>query len=197
MDVDDSLDRRLHDELEPELNRAVGDAVPPFPRYRSMPTQRRFRLRLVGLVGVPLAVSLRTVAALAAATLAVGGGTAVAVSSHPGAGTGSTQGTLATVQLSATSSNSSSAHSSNSSHPSNHGSVVTSAVASCKAARPSPHASPKPSPGSRGIGECVSKVASGGHSSDGSAPAEPTDSAEPTNPAHPTPHAHPTPPPHS
>jgi hypothetical protein len=198
MDVDDSLDRRLHDELGPELNRAVGDAAPPFPRYRSMPTQRRFRLRLVGLVGVPLAVSVRTVAALAAATLAVGGGTAVAVSSHPGAGTGSTQGPLATVQLSAASSTSSSANSSNSAHPSNHGGVVTSAVASCKAARPSPHASPKPSPGSRGIGQCVSKVASGGHSStDASEPAEPTDSAEPTKPAHPTPHPHPTPPPHS
>jgi hypothetical protein len=76
--------------------------------------------------------------------------------------------------------------------------VVTSAVASCKAARPSPHASPKPSPGGRGIGQCVSKVASGGQSSaDASEPAGPTDSTEPTKPAHPTPHPHPTPPPHS
>lgn len=191
MDLHDSLDRRLDDALGPELNRAVGDAVPPFPRYRSIPTERRFRLRLLGLVGVPLAVSLRTVAALAAGTLAIGGGTAIAVSSHAGAGTAATA-QLATAQLNASSSNSSSAH------PSNHGSVVTSAVASCKAARPSPHASPKPSPGSRGIGQCVSKVASAGHSStDGSEPAEPTDSAEPTQPAHPTPHAHPTPPAHS
>lgn len=195
MDVHDSLDRRLHDELGPELNRAVGDAVPPFPRYRSIPAERRFRLRLLGLVGVPLAVSLRTVAALAAATLAVGGGTAIAVSSH--AGTAATA-QLATAQLNATSSNSSSAHSSSSAHPSNHGSVVTSAVASCKAARPSPDASPKPSPGSRGIGECVSKVASAGHSStDGSEPAEPTEPAVPTTPAHPTPPAHTTPPAHS
>ncbi|HEX4580350.1 MAG TPA: hypothetical protein VH498_10165 [Candidatus Dormibacteraeota bacterium] len=179
----DSLDRRLDSELGPELDRAAGGAAPPFPRYRSIPAARGFRLRGLGLLGVPLAVSLRTAAALAAAAIAVGGGTAVAVSSH--LGTGSTQSTLETAQLNATSSNAPTGH------PSNHGSVVTSAVASCKAARPSPDASPKPSPGSRGIGECVSAVASGGRSHNGgSGPSHPAQPAHPTPPPHPTPPAH-------
>jgi hypothetical protein len=88
-------------------------------------------------------------------------------------------------------------------NPVNWGSSVTTQVQHCKDARPSPDASPKPSPGSRGIGHCVSAFAKqhgqaerAEHSKSGSHPtpgAHPTGKPEDTPPEHPTPPAHPTP----
>jgi len=193
MDTNDPFDRWLDGALGPELDRAVGTSVVPPPRYSAVRGPRR--LRIAGLTSIPLALSLRMVTALAAAGLAAAGGTAALVGTHSfGAGTGTPASGQEAAALSASS------HGPSSSGPaSNHGSVVTSAVASCKAARPSPHTSPKPSPGSRGIGDCVSKVASNGkaggngangggnssfaHANRTSHPAPPV-----TTPTHPTPH---------
>jgi hypothetical protein len=180
--MNDPFDSWLENNLGTELDRAVGTPAHVPPRYRAGQMSRR--LRLIGLTSIPMALSLRLVTALAAAGLAAGGGTAVLITSHTsappptshasGAGSGANG-------LHATSLNSSSGPAA-----SNHGAAVTSAVASCKAARPSPHASPKPSPGSRGIGDCVSIVASGGRAGGG------TSGGHPTPPPHPTPKPHPT-----
>ena len=181
MDTNDPFGHWLHGAMGPELDRAVGTHGVPPPRYRAARGPRR--LRIAGLTTIPLALSLRMVTALAAAGLAVGGGTAALVGAHAigaGAGTPATGKDVAALGASS--------HGPSSSAPaSNHGSVVTSAVASCKAARPSPHASPKPSPGSRGIGKCVSAVASGGKSSGaGNSNGAQSHSAHPT-PSHPAP----------
>ena len=87
-------------------------------------------------------------------------------------------------------------------NPLNWGSQVTTQVDTCKAARPSPDASPKPSPGSRGIGHCVSAFAKthgqaqkDEHSQSGSHPT-PNGHANGNSQSHPTPKAHPTPPAH-
>jgi hypothetical protein len=173
MNVNDPVDLWLDNSLKGDIDSAVGTDTPPAPRYRSSTTGRR--LRVLGLSTIPLALSFRLVTALAAAGVAAAGGTAVLVSSHAHGNTDGTQSSLVTVS----SANPGAA-------ASNHGSVVTSAVASCKAARPSPHASPKPSPGSRGIGSCVSGIASGGRAGG---------HGDAGHGAHPTP-SHPTPKPH-
>jgi hypothetical protein len=178
MNENDSIDSLLDDALKGDIDSAVGTDAPPAPRYRSSNTGRR--LRLVGLTTIPLALSFRLVTALAAAGVAAAGGTAVLVSSHGHGTPGGTQSSVVTVSSAPPSAKAT-----------NHGSVVKSAVASCKAARASPHASPKPSPGSRGIGACVSAVASAGHAgSDGAG-----DGAGDTGgkPSHPTPKPHPSP----
>ena len=87
-------------------------------------------------------------------------------------------------------------------NPVNWGSSVTTQVQQCKDARPSPDASPRPSPGSRGIGHCVSAFAkqhgqakraehsqSGLHATSG-AHGTGKPATHPTPPPHPTPHAH-------
>jgi len=171
--MNDRVDSYLESNLGRELDRAVGTPTHVTPRYRAQRTSRR--LRLIGLTSIPMALSFRLVTALAAAGLAAGGGTAVLIASHTSANShGSLTSTAGTNNnpLSVVTSSSGA-------QASNHGSVVTSAVASCKAARPSPDASPKPSPGSRGIGDCVSIVASGGRSGGNSS-------------SHPTPKPHPT-----
>lgn len=173
--MNDPVDRWLDDAIKGDIDSAVGTDTPPAPRYRSSNTGRR--LRLLGLSTIPLALSFRLVTALAAAGVAAAGGTAVLVSSHGPGTPDANHSSLLTVSSPAASSTGT-----------NHGSVVTSAVASCKAARPSPDASPKPSPGSRGIGACVSVVANGGHSK-GNGHADGTHST----PAHPTPKPHPSP----
>jgi hypothetical protein len=175
MNENDSIDSFLDDRIKGDIDSAVGTDTPPAPRYRSSNTGRR--LRLLGLSSIPLALSFRLVTALAAAGVAAAGGTAVLVSSHGHGTPGGTQSTVVAVT-----------GTSPSAHATNHGSVVTSAVASCKAARPSPDASPKPSPGSRGIGSCVSVIASGGR-----AGAHGDSGTHPTPPAHPTPKPHPSP----
>ena len=188
MDTNDPFDRWLDGALGPELDRAVGTSVVPPPRYSAVRGPRR--LRIAGLTSIPLALSLRMVTALAAAGLAAAGGTAALVGTHSfGAGNGTPASGQEAAALSASS------HGPSSSGPaSNHGSVVTSAVASCKAARPSPHTSPKPSPGSRGIGDCVSKVASNGKAGGNSSSAKANQTSHPTppvtTPAHPTPRGH-------
>jgi hypothetical protein len=173
MSTNDPVDVWLDDAMKTEIDSAVGTDAPPPPRYRNSTTARR--LRLAGLTTIPLALSFRLVTALAAGGLAAAGGTAVLVSSHTPGTSGSTQPVHIVVS-------SASAHAA----ASNHGSVVTSAVALCKAARPSPHASPKPSPGSRGIGSCVSIVASGGRSKGADT------GGSDTKPSHPTPKPHPS-----
>jgi hypothetical protein len=181
MDMNDPFDSWLEVNLGTEVDRAVGTPAHVPPRYRAGQTSRR--LRLIGLTSIPMALSLRLVTALAAAGLAAGGGTAVLIASHtstPPTSNASGGGSSANG-LTASSANSSSGPAA-----SNHGAAVTSAVASCKAARPSPHVSPKPSPGSRGIGDCVSIVASGGRAGAG------TSGTHPTPPPHPTPKPHPT-----
>jgi hypothetical protein len=184
MDMNDPFDSWLETNLSTDLDRAVGTPTQVSPRYRARQTSRR--IRLIGLTSIPLALSLRLATALAAAGLAAGGGTAVLIASHtsatPHTSLASTAGTN-NDPLTVISSSSSSGP-----QASNHGSVVTSAVASCKAARPSPNASPKPSPGSRGIGDCVSIVASGGHAKGGHKGTHPTPPAHPTHPPHPTSH---------
>src|SRR5579864_5302824 len=183
MDMNDPFDSWLEDKLGPALDGAAGTRTHVSPRYRALRTSRR--LRLIGLTSIPMVLSLRLVTALAAAGLAAGGGTAVLIASHSANTHGSQASTNGTNSNSVTVVTSSS---SSSSHPSNHGSAVTSAVASCKAARPSPDASPKPSPGSRGIGDCVSIVASGGRAGGGSSGGHPTPPPHPTHKPHPTSH---------
>jgi hypothetical protein len=179
MDMNDRIDSYLETNLGTELDRAVGTPTQVSPRYRARQTSRR--LRLIGLTSIPMALSLRLVTALAAAGLAAGGGTAVLIASHTSA---TPHGSLAsTAGTSNNPLNVVSSSSSSGPQASNHGSAVTSAVASCKAARPSPDASPKPSPGSRGIGDCVSIVASGGRAGGG---------AGGNGSSHPTPKPHPT-----
>jgi hypothetical protein len=184
MDTKEPFDSWLQSNLGTDLDRAVGTPARVSPRYRARQTSRR--LRLIGLSSIPLALSLRLATALAAAGLAAGGGTAVLIASHtsttPHGSLASTAGSNIDPLTVVTSSSSSGPKASN------HGSVVTSAVASCKAARPSPHASPKPSPGSRGIGDCVSIVASGGHAKGGASGSHPTPRPHPTPPPHPTSH---------
>lgn len=175
MNENDSIDSLLDDALKGDIDSAVGTDTPPAPRYRASNTGRR--LRLLGLSSIPLALSFRLVTALAAAGVAAAGGTAVLVSSHVHGTPGVTQSTTVTVT-----------GTSPSASATNHGSVVTSAVASCKAARPSPDASPKPSPGSRGIGKCVSAIASGGRAG-GNGHA----GGNGAKPSHPTPKPHPSP----
>jgi hypothetical protein len=175
MNTNESIDSLLDNKLKGEIDSAVGADTPPAPRYRASNTGRR--LRLLGLTSVPLALSFRLVTALAAAGVAAAGGTAVVVSSHGHGTPSTTQSTVVTVT-----------GTSPSAGATNHGSVVTSAVASCKAARPSPDASPKPSPGSRGIGSCVSVIASGGRAG-GSGHA----GGNGAKPSHPTPKPHPSP----
>lgn len=177
--MNDRIDSYLENNLGTDLDRAVGTPAPVSPRYRARQTSRR--LRLIGLTSIPMVLSLRLVTALAAAGLAAGGGTAVLIASHSSTPSASGAGSNATTLIATSSSNSSSGP-----KASNHGAAVTSAVASCKAARPSPHASPKPSPGSRGIGDCVSIVASGGRAGGN------TSGGHPTPPSHPTPKPHPT-----
>jgi hypothetical protein len=158
-ETDANFDRWLDGAMGPELDRAVGNCSPPAPRYRVARNTPR-RLRFAGLTSIPLALSLRMVSALAAAGLGVAGGTAALVASSHAASTGQEASLVASSH-----SSSSTSGAGNTSKPApqgSHGAAVVSAVASCKAARPSPDASPKPSPGSRGIGACVSKVASGG-----------------------------------
>lgn len=167
-----NTDLWLHDAMKTDIDSAVGTDALPAPRYRNSTSARR--LRLAGLTTIPLALSFRLVTALAAGGLAAAGGTAVLVSSHTPRTSGGTQATSIVV----------SSASPHAAAASNHGSAVTSAVASCKAARPSPDASPKPSPGSRGIGSCVSIVASGGRSKSGD-----TGGAD-AKPSHPTPKPH-------
>ena len=138
------------------------------------------RLRWLGLTSIPLALSLRMVAAMAAGTLAVGASAAVVLTSHaqPGSASGNQQSaTIHTTSTDETAEPSDTPEASDTldtsttgGSPTNHGAAVTSAVASCKAARPSPDASPKPSPGARGIGQCVSAVASDGRAGGGSHP---------------------------
>jgi hypothetical protein len=178
MDINDPFDSWLETNLGTELDRAVGTPTQAAPRYRAQTTLRR--LRFVGLTSIPLALSFRLVTALAAAGLAAGGGTAVLIASHtslPPAASHASGGGSGTTAL-----NLSTASSSSGPAGSNHGAAVTSAVASCKAARPSPQTSPKPSPGSRGIGSCVSIVASGGRAR----------SNAPPKPSHTTAKPHPT-----
>lgn len=177
MSTNDPVDLWLDDAMKTDIDSAVGTDAPPPPRYRASTTGHR--LCLAGLTTIPLALSFRLVTALAAGGLAAAGGTAVLVSSHTHGTSGSTQSTSIVVS-------SASAHTAGPAS-SNHGSVVTSAVASCKATRPSPDASPKPSPGSRGIGACVSIVASGGRSKGAD-----TGGTE-SMPSHPTPKPHPSP----
>jgi hypothetical protein len=84
-------------------------------------------------------------------------------------------------------------------NPVNWGSSVTTQVQQCKDARPSPDASPRPSPGSRGIGHCVSAFAKQhgqAERTQHSNSSSPTPGAHPTGKPETTPHAHPTPPPH-
>lgn len=149
------------------------------------------RIRLLGLTSIPLTLSLRTVAALAAATFAAGSSAAVLVSSHVPT---SNQDLITTAAGSKPSE--SPEASDDSGGPTGHGAAVVSAVASCKAARPSPHASPQPSPGSRGIGRCVSAVASdgraGGSGASGSGDSGTGDDTSGSQSPHPTPPAHPT-----
>jgi hypothetical protein len=185
--MNDPFDRWLGTNLSTDLDRAVGTPTQVSPRYRARQTSRR--LRLIGLTSIPLVFSLRLATALAAAGLAAGGGTAVLIVSHTShapltTSHASTVGT--TNNPSGVVSLNSSLNSSSGPPASNHGAAVTSAVASCKAARPSPHASPKPSPGSRGIGDCVSIVASGGRAGGG------TKGNGHSSPSHPTPKPHPT-----
>src|SRR5579872_5064571 len=114
MDVDNYFDQWLHDELGFELSRAAGTVTsPPEPRY-AMQGRQRHRLRIAGLVMIPLGLSVRTAAALAAALVATGGGAAIVVTSHVLPGSSGQH----TVQLATTTSSPSS----------NHGSAVTSAV---------------------------------------------------------------------
>jgi hypothetical protein len=174
MNTNDPVDLWLDDAMKTDIDSAVGTDAPPPPRYRNSTSARR--LRLVGLTTIPLALSFRLVTALAAGGLAAAGGTAVLVSSHTHGTAGGTASTSIVV----------SSASPHTAAASNHGSVVTSAVASCKAARPSPDASPKPSPGSRGIGSCVSIVASGGRSKGADT------GGSDTKPSHPTPKPHPS-----
>ena len=177
MDTNDPFDRWLDTNLSTDLDLAVGAPTQVSPRYRARQTSRR--IRLIGLTSIPLALSLRLATALAAAGLAAGGGTAVLIASHTSANPhGSLASTAGTNNdpLTVISSSSSSGP-----QASNHGAAVTSAVASCKAARPSPHASPKPSPGSRGIGDCVSIVANGGHAKGGDTGSHPTPKPHPTS----------------
>lgn len=177
MDMNDPFDRWLDTNLSTDLDRAAGTPTQVPPRYRARQTSRR--IRLIGLTSIPLGLSLRLATALAAAGLAAGGGTAVLIASH----TSSTTPTSLTSTAGSNNDPLTVISSSSSSGPqaSNHGAAVTSAVASCKAARPSPHASPKPSPGSRGIGDCVSIVASGGHSKGGDKGTHPTPKPHPTS----------------
>jgi hypothetical protein len=190
METNDPFDRWLETRLNTELGPDSSTAALAQPLYRS--TRPAKRLRFAGLVSIPLALSLRTATALAAAGLAAGGGAVIAVNSHSAGGQNATSTHVIAL--------SSASHSPSASHQgsppaSNHGSVVTSAVASCKAARPSPGASPKPSPGSRGIGQCVSAVASGGRLG-GSGSHDTGAAGHPTAPSHPTPPSHSIPPPH-
>jgi hypothetical protein len=190
MDTNDPFDRWLETELRTELGLDSSTNALPQPLYRS---ERRRRLRFAGLVSIPLALSLRAVTALAVAGMAAGGGAAIAVNSHP-AGHPNPASTSVISLSAASKSPSASTHKSPSA--SNHGSVVTSAVASCKAARPSADSSPKPSPGSRGIGQCVSVVASNGRAGGADSSGSGGATGHPTPPPHPTPPNHPTPPPH-
>jgi hypothetical protein len=206
MDPKDAFDGWLEDELGRELACASGTSAPPPPLYRTEAGERSARLRIAGLTSIPLALSLKPAAALAAAAIAVGGASIIEFPSHLGGD--SAGGTP--PKTAALSAESKAADSTESPSATNHGSAVTSAVASCKAARPSPDASPEPSPGSRGIGRCVSTVAngerSGGTSSEGTGTGNgngntsPSGNANgngndghPTPDPHPTPHAHPTP----
>jgi hypothetical protein len=191
METNEPFDRWLETRLRTELGPDSSTSALPQPLYRS--TRPAKRLRFAGLVSIPLALSLRTATALAAAGLAAGGGAVIAVNSHSAGDQNTTSNHV--VALSAASHSSSASHD-GSPRASNHGSVVTSAVASCKAARPSPGASPKPSPGSRGIGQCVSAVASGGHAGGSDSHGNGGTAAHPTPPPHTTPPSHPTPPPH-
>jgi hypothetical protein len=182
--MNDPFDSWLGTNLGTELDRAVGTPTQVSPRYRAPQTSRR--LRLIGLTSIPLVFSLRLATALAAAGLAAGGGTAVLIASH----TSHAPLTTSHATTVGTTNNPSGVVSLNSSSGppvSNHGAAVTSAVASCKAARPSPHASPKPSPGSRGIGDCVSIVASGGRAG-GATTGNGHSSSHPTPKPHPTSH---------
>src|ERR1700687_5053446 len=120
MNANDSIDSLLDDTLKGDIDSAVGTDTPPAPRYRASTTGRR--LRLLGLTSIPLALSFRLATALAAAGVATAGGTAVLVSSHGHGTPGGTQSTVVTVT-----------GTSPSASATNHGSVVTSAVASCKA----------------------------------------------------------------
>lgn len=143
------------------------------------------RFRLLGLTSIPLALSLRTLAALAAATVALGGGAAVLVSAHvPSGATNHAAATGAEPSDTPDPSESPEANDTGGAGPTGHGLAVVSAVASCKAARPSPGA------GSRGIGECVSTVASGGHEGGhgDTGTGNGNSGAAPATPAHPTPH---------
>ena len=146
------FDRWLDDELGSSLNRAAGPApTPAEPLYRAQAHRSASWTRLPILGSVPLALGTKAVVAFAAAALATGGAAAIVVTQHSG-GSGSHQ-TLV---------NASSSASSSTTDGDARGDAVQSAVAKCKAARPSPDARPKPTPGSRGIGECVSAVASDG-----------------------------------
>jgi hypothetical protein len=177
MNTNDPIESLLDDTLRGDIDSAVGTDTPPAPRYRAATTGRR--LRVLGLTSIPLALSFRLATALAAAGVATAGGTAVLVNSHGHGTPGGIQSSTVTVSTAAPGS-----------VATNHGSVVTSAVASCKAARPSPDASPKPSPGSRGIGSCVSVIASGGHAGgNGNGHA----GGNGAKPSHPTPKPHPSP----
>jgi hypothetical protein len=176
----DSFDRWLDSNLNNDLDRVMETRAWVAPRYRA--PRATHTLRPLGLTSIPLALSFRLVTALAAAGLAAAGGTAVLISSHPSGPHPVTQGSASTHN-SPTASGASTRHSSSGPAASNHGKAVASAVATCQASRPSPHSIPKPTPGSRGIGSCVSDVASGGHAKGGSH----------SPPPHPTPKPHPTP----
>lgn len=191
MTTHDPFEVWLERNLNADLNRARGSSAPPTPRYRAH--RATHRVRVLGLTSIPMAISLRLVTALAAAGVAAGGGAAVIIASHPPkppAKTAPSGTSHATASL-ATSSDSSSSSGATSSGgtATNHGQVVTSAVASCQAARTSPAGGGQTSPGSRGIGACVSTTANGGKP-------HPTHPPHPTAKPHPTPQPHPTPKPH-
>jgi hypothetical protein len=203
METIDAFDGWLEAELGRQLVDASGRQALPAPRYRSVSGPRRSRFRLAGIAGLPLAVSLKGAAALAAAALAVGGASVIEVQSHlRGDSAGSRPPSAAPLR-----GGSGAADPTGSPSASAHGSAMATAVATCKAARPSPDASTSPQPGSRGIGDCVSAIASdgraGGTSSGGAAGGNDKgngngdgdgNGTHPTPDPHPTPHPHPTPP---
>jgi hypothetical protein len=191
MTTHDPFEVWLERNLNADLDRLRGTSAPPTPRYRAQRTTRR--VRVLGLTSIPVAISLRLVTALAAAGVAAGGGAAVMIASHspkPPASTALSGTSRATGSVTTTADASSgSGATSSSGTATNHGQVVTSAVASCQAARTSPVGGGQATPGSRGIGACVSTTANGGKPH----PVHPTPKPHPTPHPHPTPKPHPTP----
>lgn len=191
MNMHDPFEVWLERNLNADLDRLRGTSAPPTPRYSAHRPTRR--LRILGLTSIPVAISLRLVTALAAAGVAAGGGAAVMIASHspkPPASTASSGTSRATASVtSASDLPGGSGATGSGGTATNHGQVVTSAVASCQAARTSPAGGGQATPGSRGIGACVSTSANGGKP-------HPTPPVHPTPKPHPTPHPHPTPKPH-